>query len=220
MTAVELDIFDPENKEVTLQSGFKIEIVPIKTRQLFRLIRILTQGISASAGDVNLAELFQSEAGEDQESVDAEQASRLVGFLVYSIPEAEDETVDFLESMAKPVGLIETQKLSKADSKFNEDLWAEYSIQMFNPDIDDLVSMLEIIIVNELPHLKSLGKRIQRTIALMSKTGQDLSGSKDSPKSTPKELSEASQKTSTSSRKSTGGKTKTSSTSASEDSSK
>lgn len=199
MTAVDQDIIDPVPNIFTFASGFRVKVVPMKTRQLFRLVRILTQGISASVGEgADLSVLFRSA---DQD----ESASQIIGLLVTAIPEAEDATVDFLESMVVPADLVEG-RLSQSDRESNDELWSRLSAEIFNPEMEDLLGLVEIIIQQEVPSLVSLGKRLSKTIELMSKTGQSTTLSTvPSTPSTPKDLLEGSPSPSTSSRRSTAG---------------
>jgi hypothetical protein len=147
----ELDRLDPQSAEVKLVSGFPVEVVRLRTRQLFRLMRILTKGAGPALGQLNF--------GQEQK----EFGAQLLGIIILAIPDAEQETIGFLQSMAKPGGLVDKPpaQLSKAEAKGNEELFARFSEEMFNPELEDTIALLEVIVANEAPDLQALGKKLQ-----------------------------------------------------------
>lgn len=165
---LEQDIIDAPPNAFTFASGFEAEVVPMKTRQLFRLVRILTQGAGlAMSTDIDLGRLFGS-LGEDEGS----GIESIVALLVFAIPEAEDASIDFLESMVRPANLHAGRLLSDKQREENAELWAQLAEELFNPEMEDLVGLVEIIVQQEAPSLASLGKRLMTTLELMQKTGQ------------------------------------------------
>lgn len=198
----ELDRLDPVPVEVKLSSGFPVEVVRLRTRQLFRLMRILTKGAGPAMAQLNF--------GSDQEQF----GGQLLGLILMAIPDAEAETIGFLQSMCRPSGLIErpAAALSKADAKHNEELFARFSEELFNPELEDTLSLLEVIVANEAPDLQALGKKLQHLWAVARKA---VSGGKaeESPEAESLHLPEPTPGSSTSSRTSTGGATSTSSAS-------
>jgi hypothetical protein len=170
MTTVNTDIdtvaSDPS--PLVLSSGLAVNVERLKTRQLMRLMKILTRGPGPALADLDFSNLGNNE----------EFAGQLLATVVFSIPEAEEETVDFVRSMVTPARLIEDPK-TKAEFGSNEEAFERLFREMDNPEIDDLVSVLEIVIRTEAPHLVALGKRL----ALLIKTQQSLAGSKPSASS-------------------------------------
>lgn len=167
----EVDRLDPEAVRVKLTTGLSVEVVRMQTRQLFRLMRILTRGATVE----QLAALdFKSDASDDEKRAFSAQ---LLGILVRAIPDAENETILFLQSMAKPAELVErpgTGTLTKQEVESNEALFRQFGLDLYNPDITDTLNLLEVIIVNEAPDIQALGKKLSHLWAVARKaTGSE-----------------------------------------------
>lgn len=205
--ASELDRIDPVPQPLKLASGMVVEVMRLRTRQLFRLLKVLTHG----AGPALLKQTL--DFGADGE----EFAGKLLALVVMSIPDAENEAIEFIQSMVQPHGIADRAagKLTKADRERNEALWDELFREMHNPDPGDVLDIAELIVQNEAGELQALGKRLSQLLGLAAKTGQDSEAPSKAPSA--KDLAETSQagsrQRSTSSRTSTDGKTPTSSTS-------
>ncbi len=208
----EIDRIDPEPASVKLQSGMVVEIVPLKARQFFRLLRVLTHG---AGGALLRNELdFQG----DQEAF----LGKLLSLVLISIPDAENEAIDFIQSMCKPTGLAEgaPSKLTKQQNADNEKLWLDIGAELYNPELEDIIDIVEAIVKQEATDIQALGKRVGKLLELATKTGQTGENEKPAPMPSPEALSsqespseESSPGPSTSSPASTGGTTKKSSTS-------
>lgn len=200
----ELDRIDPQPVTVKLESGFPVEVVRLKTRQMFRLLRILTRGAGPA--------IAQLDFSSDSETF----GTQLLGTVIMAIPDAEQETVAFLQSMAKPAGLVEKkpQHQTKADAEHNTELWDRFNEELFNPEIGDTVSLLEVIVANEAPELQALGKRLKALWATARKA-VGLEKPEKAPEAQDLHLPspEPTAPSSTSSATSTAGPTSTSSTS-------
>jgi hypothetical protein len=205
----ELDRLDPQPVTCKLTTGFEVEIQRMRTRQFFRLLRVLTHG----AGPAMM------QAGLDFKADASEFAGKLLVLVVMSIPDAESEAVQFLQSMCRPAGLVEKDgaALTKQEAEADKALWERYSEELHNPALDDTFDLIEIIIGQEAPELQALGKKLQRVMSLYQKTGQDKSEPESDP--TPQELASParSRRRSTPSATSTAGPTSTSSASPSAD---
>lgn len=198
----ELTGLDPQNETITLVSGLQVEVVPLRSRQFFKFLRILTHGAMPNlAGDAGLLSL-------DPNGDPSAFATRLLSLLLLSIPDAEDETVVFVRSMCKPTGLIEPAR-NKQDDARNDEKYNALDRELFNPDLDDLVTIIETVVRREAEDIQALGKRLSSLFKLAQKTGQL------SPKQTPQtgNFSGASVELSTSSPQTTAGPTKRSKTS-------
>jgi hypothetical protein len=160
----EIDRLDPEHTQVKLVSGFPIEVVRLRTRQLFRLMRILTRG-------ANPAALAQLKFTDDTEEGKREFVGQLLSILLMAIPDAEQEAIGFLQSMTKPAGLVEkpAAQMSKKQSEDNQALMDRYNEEMFNPDLEDTISLFESIIENEAPDIQALGKKLQHLLGVARK---------------------------------------------------
>lgn len=200
--ASELDRIDPQPVECKLSTGFAVEIVRMRTRQFFRLLRILTHGAGPALTQSQLS--FEGDA--------AEFAAKLLTLVIMSIPDAEQETIQFLASMSRPRGITDKpdSRLSKQEKEANDALWAQFNEELHNPELDDTLSLIEVIVTQEAPELQALGKKLRAMFEMFRKTGQD----KEAPEAeaTPQEINSQvpSPRPSTSSSTSTGGPTSTS----------
>ena len=202
----ELDRLDPQPVLCEFTTGFTVEVVRMRTRQFFRLLRILTHG----AGPAMM------QAGLDFNAGGQQFVTQLLTLVVMSIPDAESEAIAFMSSMCKPAGIVDKpeSQLTKQESASNKALFEQFGQEMHNPDLEDTIDLIELIIRQEAPELQALGKKLQKTFTLFQRTGQDKEAKE--PEATPEELASsqaASPSRSTSSATSTGGQTSTSSNS-------
>lgn len=206
----ELDALDPVPEQVKLQSGTVVALESLRARQFFKLLRIITHGALPVLQDLSI---FRLDPDEDP----AEFTTRLLSLMALSIPDAEDETILFLRTMCKPVGLIEGRKLNKQDTERNSALWAALDTELDNPELDDLLTIIDAIVRREAADLQALGKRLSGMLKLADKTGQlDPRNQTSTPKTSTS--SADSPEPTTSSPSSTDGPTSASATSASADS--
>ncbi len=134
----ETDIILPELEEVKLSTGQVVQIKPLKARQFFRLLRIVTRGGAKILNQLRWSQLDSPD----------QFAAQLVAVVVFSIPEAEQETLDFIESM---VELPEDPEERKAVLQ-----------ELTDPEIEDVVNIIEVIVLREKDDLVSLGKNSRR----------------------------------------------------------
>jgi hypothetical protein len=203
----EIDRLDPEPAEVKLVSGFAVEVVRLRTRQLFRLMRIISRGATPAA-------MSQLNFGADDPEGQKEFAGKLLGMIVMAIPDAENEAIGFLQSMTQPAGIIQKTpaKLNKQESEHNDALFERYGKEMFNPELEDTLSLLEVIIAIEAPEIQALGKKLSHLWKVARKAmGADLPA--EPPEGPDLHLQGIGQPSSMSSPSSTDGATSTSSTS-------
>jgi hypothetical protein len=160
----ELDALSPVSPVVTLSTGTEVELLDLKARQFFKLLKIVTHGpASALIG-----------AGSELLSGSQEQIiGKLMGYLVVSIPDTYEEVVDFVGSMIKPAGLREANKVNdKVAKAHNDALWQTLSQDMGNPEVEDLIDLIEAIVKNEAADLAALGKKVMSLVKVAQKTGQ------------------------------------------------
>ena len=199
----ELDRIDPQLTEHKLSTGFALGVRRMRTRQFFRLLRILTHGAGPAMTQAQLN--FAGDPGEF--------TTKLLMLVVMSIPDAEQETIAFLASMGQPAGLTDKQasQMTKQETEANQALWDRYGEELHNPELEDTLDLIEVIVRQEAPELQALGKRLRKTLELFQKTGQDKEPPEPEP--TPRDLSSPvpSRRRSTRSATSTDGTTSTSS---------
>jgi len=197
MADSELDRIDPEPVSVKLSTGYEVGIQRLKTRQFFRLLKVLTRGVGPAVVQSGL------DFSKDPEAF----GQTLLAMTLMAIPEAEQQFIDFLTSMCTPLGLHEGAGLTKAQREDNQAAVNELVEELNNPELDDLLDLAEAIVRQEAPEIQALGKRVASLLELARKTGQ-LAG-KSQPAET--ESPESSPEPSTSSATSTDGPTSESS---------
>lgn len=158
----DVEVIADEGDVIVLESGTKLTLVPLKSRQFFKMLRIITHG----AGGMLLN--FKFSANDSAE----EFGAKLVALLAFAIPDAEDEVFDFLLSMVVPVGTVAGRTLSKADRTKNEELAASLFEELYNPELGDTLTLIEAIVTREAADLQALGKRMMMMFELASKQGQ------------------------------------------------
>jgi hypothetical protein len=168
-TDSELDRLDPQPVICKLSTGLQVEVVRLRTRQFFRLLRVLTHGAGPAMMQAGLD--FREDAGDFMQ--------KFLMLVVMSIPDAETEAVGFLQSMLKPAGLVDKpeSQQTKQEKEDSTELWKQFNTDLFNPDLDDTIELIETIVRQEAPELQALGKKLQRALSMFKATGQD----KDAP---------------------------------------
>ena len=146
--SVEVEALDPQPEIITLSTGLEVRVERLRTRGMFKLLKIVTRG----AGPI----LMQMPLDFDDPEAFVQQ---LLAVVVMSVPEAEDEAVQFIQSMVVPVGLIEHPK-TNAQKEANKALIERLVEELDDPEVDDTISILETIILNEAGDIQALGKRL------------------------------------------------------------
>jgi hypothetical protein len=164
----ELDALDPIADTLTLSDGTVVKLLDLKARQFFKMLRIISHG-PAMAALTNSNNLLQG----DPEAV----VMRLVGFLLVSIPDAYNETMDFLHDMIQPDGLQDipsggSKSTKDAVKSANDEKWAQVAKSMANPEIEDVVDLVDAIVRRESKDLVALGKKVASLFRVAEKTGQ------------------------------------------------
>jgi hypothetical protein len=197
----EIDRLDPEQVIVKLSTGYEVALQRLKTRQFFRLLKVLTRGVGPAVVQTGL------DFKEDPEGF----GQKLLAMTLMAIPEAEQQFIEFLQSMCKPVGLHEPdgRRLTKAETEDNQAAIVELVEELNNPELEDLLDLAEAIVRAEAPEIQALGKRVASMLELAKKTGQ--LGDKKAEETPETGSSEPSAPLSTSSGTSTDGPTSTSS---------
>lgn len=150
----ELTALQGEGDTITLTSGTEIRVERLRTRQLFKFVRILTSGAGQILASLNLSR--------DQDP--AEFAGQLIALTVIAIPEAEDEAIEFIRSLVTPVGLVDAK--TKADREKNIELIESVYEELENPELDDVIAIFEKVIEAEAEHIQALGKKIISLISV------------------------------------------------------
>lgn len=167
------------SEPILLKSGTPIQVRRLRTRQFFGLLRIVTRGGFSVLPAINF------------DTDDENFGTQMMALVIFAIPEAEDEAIEFVQSMVLPASAGE-----EADAALKEELE--------DPEFEDLVTVLEVVFRQEADDLKSLGKRLKAMMEVAKKTGQleetpTKKTTKKTPSQTPREtkLSEVSPQPST-----------------------
>lgn len=140
----DIDRLDPVPDRVTLTSGTEVVIQPLKTRQFFKLLRIVTHGGAGMIPQIRFA----------PDMDDSEFAGQLVGLVIFAIPDAEDETIEFIQSMCLPPAY------PTGDKKKDEALLRKLAMELDNPEVEDIIIIVEAVLKRESGDLKALGNRV------------------------------------------------------------
>jgi hypothetical protein len=145
----DVDALSPEPDVITLSSGFEVRIEPLKTRGMFKLLKIVTRGggpiLMQMPLNFNDTEVF---------------VGQLLGVIVMAIPEAEDEALEFIRFMTTPVGVDENARSKSPEEEKNRELFTRLGEELSDPEIDDTISIIEKIVRNEAGDIQALGKRL------------------------------------------------------------
>lgn len=141
---------------VTLLSGTQVNIVPLKLRETMKLLRIVTRGAgSVLEGLINEMDLNDADAF----------GQTLAALILMSIPEAENEAVDFIQVMVEPVGFDQMNNNEKVESL------QKLAQELSNPELDDTVTIIERIVRRESEDIRNLGKRISTAFKMARRVG-------------------------------------------------
>jgi hypothetical protein len=161
-TAKDVEVIVDEGDLVTLSSGTQVKIIPLKARQFFKLMRIITHG----AGGMLLNVKF---SGDDTPE---EFGAKLLALVGFAIPDAEDEVIDFLLSMVEAEGIKSGRSLSRQDKDANRELTDALIVELDNPELEDMVTLIEAIVQREATDLQALGKRLMGMFDLAKRMGE------------------------------------------------
>lgn len=152
----------PVPDTATLRSGTEVQLQELAFEQFFKLLRIVTKPTGS-----NLAALPKLDPDGDPD----EFLSQLLLLMFMSIPEAIPETRDFLLSMVEPVGLRTGRHLNNQAREHNKALREALAEELANPNLDDLLTLVEAVVRREVPNLVALGKRLGRMLNLAKRSG-------------------------------------------------
>lgn len=141
------------NGPFELSTGTAVVIRQMNLREFLRLLKIISRGAGASLSSMSLD--FN-----DPDSF----VQTLLAMILFAVPEAEDETVDFIQSMVDPANL-------SPNSKMALDQRVALAEELSNPDLEDMINILGVIVASEGKDLQKLGKRLRAMFSTASKFG-------------------------------------------------
>lgn len=134
---------------IVLSNGETYLVERLKTRGTLRLLRIFTAG----ASDVLTQTSFSVDMDPD------EFAGIFIGSLLFSIPEQEQETIDFLKNIVRPARFISDPRTPQEREANANEMARMYEL-LEDPETEDTFQIVSALITIEAPHFLSLGKRI------------------------------------------------------------
>lgn len=153
----ELERLVPEpGQPFALADGTEVIIRPLKLRELFALLKILTRGAAMAMG----ASSFRIFDGQD------EFAETLIALLINAIPEAEDEVMEFLRVVVDPAPPKGGWKTTTAEEDANHHL---NELLLINPEIDDMIDILTAVVYAESQDIERLGKKLRNAMTMFAK---------------------------------------------------
>lgn len=156
---------DPEKDEITalletpngpfeLSSGTRVVVRQLKLREFLSLLRIVTRGAAPALGSVSL----------DFDNPN-QFVQSLLGIILFAIPEATEETIEFVQTVVEPADVKSLD--AKAAMASRESLYEE----LFNPELEDLINIVAVVVASEGSDLQKLGKRLKTMFGVASKMG-------------------------------------------------
>jgi hypothetical protein len=149
----EIERLDPQPIEMKLASGTEFDLEPLKLRQFLRLLRIVTRGAADVLDTANL----------DFENPQ-DFLQTFLGMVLFSIPEAEEETVAFIQSMVRPKHMTGNPEKDLIKVR-------ELVRELDNPELEDTLTIVQSIIERESEDLRALGKRLGSMLRVAEKMG-------------------------------------------------
>jgi hypothetical protein len=143
---------DP-NLPFPLADGTMVVARHLRMREFLSMLKIVTRGASMAMGSVSL------------DIGDANFNQSLIMLFIFAIPEAPDEASDFVRSIIDPAPPDDgwsTEEMVAAEAHLDG--------LMENPDLGDLVDVIETVVHKEGPDIRRLGKRLTDAMALMQRT--------------------------------------------------
>lgn len=135
-----------------LQDGTSIRVKQLKLREFLSMLRILTTGSGPALSQLEL------DTGNPTAF-----AQNIVAALIFAIPEAEREVVEFIQMVTEPEDLP-TKPSDAMRAR------ADLATRLENPELEDAINIIAVVVRSEATDLAALGKRLRA----MFKTAQKL----------------------------------------------
>lgn len=142
---------------VTLMSGQVVDIVPLKLRETMKLLKIVTRGAGA---------VLEQLMGELDLNDPVAFAQTLGALVIMSIPEAENEAIEFIQAMVRPAdydNLTQEVKITEVNTLMTD---------LNNPELEDVITIVERVIRRESEDIRNLGKRVAAAFKMARKVGE------------------------------------------------
>lgn len=144
-------LLETPNGPFKLSTGSTVVIRQLKLREFLALLRIITRSGAIGSIDFNF---------DDPQAF----VQNLLVAILFAIPEASDETVDFVRLIVEPA------VLDSAPEKSLEQRQALFD-ELFNPDLEDIINIMGVVVASEGQDLAKLGKRLRAMFTVANKMG-------------------------------------------------
>lgn len=147
-------LLETPNGPFELSSGTRVVVRQLKLREFLALLRVVTRGAAPAMGNLSL----------DFDNPN-QFVQSLLGIVLFAIPEATEETIEFVQTVVEPAdlkGLDAKSALAKREQLIDE---------LFNPELEDLINIVAVVVASEGSDLQKLGKRMKTMFGVASKMG-------------------------------------------------
>ncbi len=144
---------------IVLSNGAPYIVERLRTRGLLRLMKVFTAGAADVLGQVKFSLDMDPE----------EFAGIFIGSVLFSLPEQEDEAIDFIKKSVRPVKFI-SNPATPQEREANANEMAKMLSLLDDPEAEDTFTILEALITIEAPNILSLGKRLSALLAVQRKS--------------------------------------------------
>lgn len=162
----------PISELLTLVSGFKVRVKPLRTRELLAIVNIGIGGIGPRMGDLTL----------DPDEPTEVFLAKFAGLMLSGLGAAGEEATAFLRMVCEPGDKVSTFNPDRAQKLRNKALDDALDRELHNPHPDDTLSILEVVVAMNGGDLQAWGKRLAGMVRLARRTGQ-IPASRTSPAS-------------------------------------
>jgi hypothetical protein len=147
MTADAVEDLDPivPDEKIRTVAGIPVRVKRVRAREVFALSRIVGAGLGSSAAKIDLDV-------EDKKQMTAE----IIGVLLFAIPEAVEETLDFFRKIVEPV---------KGDKVTERKLAGSFD----NPDFGELIDVLHVVLEQEVDTFWDIVGKVRSMAAVASR---------------------------------------------------
>jgi hypothetical protein len=135
---------------ITLVSGRRVRVNPLRTRELLKLVNIVLGGVGHNLGGLNL------NADEDPEVF----MWRFAGLAFTAMLSNSDEAIALIRMVCEPEGKISGRYLDRAVRDRNKALDEELDEELRNPHPDDTITIVECLARNNSDDMRAWGKRL------------------------------------------------------------
>lgn len=152
----DVEALAPSSDTLTLESGLVVRVERLRTRGMFKLLKVVTRGGGPILMQIDL----------DFENTEA-FVQQFLAVVMMAVPEAEQEAVEFIQSMVTPADYDENAKTKAAHQK-NQELIDRLVAELDDPAIGDTLEIIMKIVQNEASDIAALGKRLAATLKIQT----------------------------------------------------